>query len=378
MTDKETEWKYWRKYIHNKKNKIDSRKICIPVYRAPLLSNDSFSSETFDSEVEDTLECEDLDEQRAELTKGGKTNRNKRKKKEGQNEEDNEGVLKFILERIEQEMEEEKKRNALRMRNKARTEEEKKKEEEKEDDEHRKSRHILRTEKEKDQEKEEEKEDDEHRKSRHILNWFVKKLDSFQKYKMLSCKHCNVSFDCTSSFTIPIDTRALKYVSYETTSHMASVLNTLDTALFDQMVHEHKKSLTCWPFELVQFAVASIAHAFHAEHVLCGAVDTEMSSPELRMSLANKKGNQEGITDKGSSDIQIVVVIGYHQEHYALLEINPEKRRVVIWESVEYQKKSDAVQYWMECIVLILQRHFEHELEEDSGNVIPLGAKKKK
>ena len=42
---------------------------------------------------------------------------------------------------------------------------------------------------------EKEPEDDKHRKSRHITNWFVKKVDRFQEFKMLGCKDCIVSFD---------------------------------------------------------------------------------------------------------------------------------------------------------------------------------------
>jgi hypothetical protein len=165
-------------------------------------------------------------------------------------------------------------------------------------------------------------------------------------------------------FAIPKNTKVLKYVSFAMTGHMASMLDDQDTALYDELVPKHKESLICWPFELVQFAVVSLAHAFHSKQVMCGAVDTTVSCPELTMPLDVKEEKH-------------VLVIGCHEEHYALLEVDTKKRRVIIWESTKYMKATEAVQYWMECILLILRRHFPHELERDYSNVLPFREKQK-
>jgi hypothetical protein len=157
-----------------------------------------------------------------------------------------------------------------------------------------------------------EPEDDKHRRSRHIVNWFVEKLDKSQKFKMLGCDDCNVSFDRQALVLVPKNTGALKYVAHETTAHMASVFNKCESLLFDQLVKSDKDSLTCWPFELVQFAVTSIAHAFHAKHVICGAVHDDFLNQQFMMPL-----------DKSD----FVLVIGCHANHYAMLEVDPKKEK---------------------------------------------------
>jgi hypothetical protein len=219
---------------------------------------------------------------------------------------------------------------------------------------------------------EKEPEDNKHMKSRHIANWFVEKLDKVKEYKMLGCNDCNVSFDCSAVVLIPKKTEALKYVAYETTAHMESVFNTCEALLFDQLLPKDKYSLTCWPFELAQFAATSIAHAFHAKHVICGAVDSTFEDQsEFKMPLEIK-----GVEEVNSD--MIVLIIGCHEKHYALLEVDPRKRKVIIQESTKFEKTSNAVEFWMECIVIILKRHFDDKLEEDGSNVLPYGSKAKK
>jgi plasmid maintenance system killer protein len=211
---------------------------------------------------------------------------------------------------------------------------------------------------------ENEQEDDEHRKSRHILNLFVGKVDDLQEYKMLGCDDCNVSFDRTAMVLVPKNSEALKYIAHETTGHMASLFNKCESLLFDQLVQNDKNSLSCWPFELVQFAATSIAHAFHAPHVICGAVDTTFQNQSEFIMQLDKSG--------------IVLVIGCHEHHYALLEADPKKRKVIIWESTKFEMTSSAAAFWMECITIILWRHWPDELEDDYSNVLPLGMKIKK
>jgi len=212
--------------------------------------------------------------------------------------------------------------------------------------------------------KEQEEEDDEHRKSRHILNWFLRKVDDLQQVRMLGCEHCNVSVDRKTVIMVPETKEALRYVAHETRAHMASLFNKCESLLFDELIPEHKDSLSCWPFEVVLFAAISIAHAFHAPHVFCGAVDTAMSDQtEVRLQLDNRA---------------IVLVIGCHQNHYALLEADPKQRKVIIWESTKYKTTSEALEFWWECIIIILLRHWPDELEDDFSNVISFGTKIKK
>jgi hypothetical protein len=74
----------------------------------------------------------------------------------------------------------------------------------------------------------------------------------------------------------------------------------------------------------------------------------------------------------------IVLVIGCHEHHYALLEADPKKTKVIIWESTKFETTSSAAAFWMECITIILRRHWPDELEDDCSNVLPLGMKIKK
>ena len=94
-------------------------------------------------------------------------------------------------------------------------------------------------------------EDDEHRKSRHVLNWFLRKVDDLQQVRRLGCEHCNVSLDPTKTTVImvPETKEALRYVAHETRAHMASLFNKCESLLFDELIPEHKDSLSCWPFE---------------------------------------------------------------------------------------------------------------------------------
>jgi hypothetical protein len=212
-----------------------------------------------------------------------------------------------------------------------------------------------------------EPEDDQQTKSRLITNWFVKKVEPLQKYKMLgSCEDCIVSHDPAAMVAVPKNKEALRYVANETMEQMKCKLNQCEALLYDHLVLEDKFSLTCWPFELAQFAAISIAHAFHAKHVICGAVDSTFhDQTEFKMPL-EMKGE---VT---------VLVIGCHQKHFSLLEVNPRQRKVIIRESTKFDTTSNALEFWMECIVIILKRHFEDQLEEDSSNVLPYGKKAKK
>jgi hypothetical protein len=191
------------------------------------------------------------------------------------------------------------------------------------------------------------------------LNSFLSKLDDSEEAKMLFCKDCLVSFDRTKAFVIPTSTKALQYVQHETTGHMASLLTESETLLYDEMVAEDKIKLCCWPLKLVKFAMMHIVHAFHAKHVMCGIVDTELGS-EKEMPL--------------TTGVEIVLVIGQHKEHYALFEIESQKRKVKIWGCETFEefadKRQEVLKFWMQCIVLILRRHWSCELEDDASNIL--------
>ena len=269
-----------------------------------------------------------------------------------------ETMTRLIRDKIRKDMETEKTREENRINNFKKELEKMEKEENPEDNEDiRNEMARMRREIEK------EREDDKHRKSRHTTNWFVQKLDQFQEYKMLGCKECIVSFDPQAMVAVPKKIEALKYVSFETTAHMEWNFNQCEAALFHDLVLEDKFSLTCWPFELAQFAATSIAHAFHAKHVICGAVDS---------SFENQTEFQMPLEIKGPD---IVLVIGCHSKHYALLEVVARKRKVIIRESTQFEKTSTALDFWMECILILLKRHFKNELEEDCSNVLPYGSK---
>jgi hypothetical protein len=193
---------------------------------------------------------------------------------------------------------------------------------------------------------EELKRDNRHRKSYHILNWFFGHVNDLQESKMLACKKCNELFDRTRVFTIPKDITALKYVEHENLSFFESALmasNSRDYAMYDSMVVEDKVSLCCWPLKLIEFAVMHIAHAFHAKHVTCGVVDTRVVSESLMSFTID-------------TVITTVFIIVCHQEHCALLEIEPRVRKVIIWGNQKIKGGCNAaVQFWRKCILSILQ-----------------------
>jgi hypothetical protein len=322
---------YWRKYINKESNNIDVRRICMPMYRTRLLQTDSFSTETLDSDEEYDVELEEcVDEQRMEYLPPPESVPRMKANVASMNDKFD---VNDVLELIDHEMDVEKKKCEGSEKS--------------------------------------EKESDTNRESQDILNWFIRKLDEFQESKMLVCNECFVSLDRTSACTIPTSTEALKYVEYETTSHMASIFDEEHTALYDKMVAEDKIKLCCWPFQLVQFAVTHIVHAFHAKHVMCGTLDTELNSEAEEMSLSMTEGNMEVSSDKVRRHADVVLVICRHEEDYALLEIETKKRKVTICGSLTFDNGSkEAMEFWMQCIVLILRRYWPNELESDASNIL--------
>jgi hypothetical protein len=70
--DKCKEWEFWGKYINKETNNIDINKICLQ-YRRPPLRSHSFSSEMTDSEREDEVESDYVEEQRVEFVAEGES-----------------------------------------------------------------------------------------------------------------------------------------------------------------------------------------------------------------------------------------------------------------------------------------------------------------
>lgn len=53
-------------------------------------------------------------------------------------------------------------------------------------------------------------------------------------------------------------------------------------------------------------------------------------------------------------EISTVSFVAYHTKHFAVLEVNPRKRRVGVWETLRVDKVDRAVELFRDCVLATL------------------------
>jgi hypothetical protein len=163
-----------------------------------------------------------------------------------------------------------------------------------------------------------------------ITQAFIKLQESCEEALYKHCDKCNISYPSDHVFLVPsLDKNAMEYLGH-TPNTMPQLLESLSQfcGLLEKkdLTKASWQNLCQWPSSPVEACVVLLSHAFHCPQVQC------MFIPELLVEQGSS------LEVKLDDDIKTVLAITHKEKHYALLKVDLDDRKVLIWDTARKKK----------------------------------------